>query len=175
METAEFIRKINEEGIHLNMTKYVALLENGDISPIDVFHIVTANHEPEDFYASWILNHYIDKHRLTLESYLNEAVVILPYIKKSGLLRLVLRFFVITPKWEIKQLGLLLDFCLKTLQDMSIPVGVKAQAMSIIDKIAEIEPDIINEVLLTIEEIYPYLSSGGKNRAKKIIKKYSSH
>ena len=76
------------------------------------------------------------------------------------------------PNWKIEKLGLLLDFCINTLTDMTIPVGVKTHAMSIIDRIAESEPEIRDEVLLVVEEIFPYLSAGGKNRAGKIIKKY---
>ena len=56
---------------------------------------------------------------------------------------------------------------------MTIPVGVKTHAMSIIDKIAETEPEIREEVVLVIKEIFPYLSTGGKNRAGKILKKYA--
>ena len=174
MTVNEFIQQINEEGIYLNMVEKVALIENGKISPEEVFHIVTENNEPEAFYACWILNHYVDNHTLVLEDHLNEAVELLPTIKRSGLLRLVLRLFVITPNWKIEKLGLLLDFCINSLTDMTIPVGVKTHAMSIIDRIAETEPDIRDEVLLILEEIYPYLSTGGKNRAGKIIKKYKN-
>lgn len=172
MTINEFILQINEEGIHLNMDEKVSLIESGEISVFDVFHIVISNNEPESFYACWILNHYIDTHNFALENYLNEAVELLPNIKRSGLLRLVLRLFVITPNWKIEKLGLLLDFCINILSDMTIPVGVKTHAMSIIDRIAESEPEIRDEVLLVVEEIYPYLSTGGKNKAGKIIKKY---
>ena len=85
-----------------------------------------------------------------------------------------LRLFVITPNWKIEKLGLLLDFCMNCLTNMTIPVGVKTHAMSIIDRIAETEPEIRDEVLLVVEEIFPYLSTGGKNRAGKMIKKYKS-
>ena len=104
---------------------------------------------------------------------MDELVEILPHIKRSGLLRLVLRLIVITPSWQIEKLGFLLDFCINVLTDMTIPVGVKTHAMSIIDKIAETEPEIREEVVLVIKEIFPYLSTGGKNRAGKILKKYA--
>ena len=174
MTTNDFICQINKEGIYLNMTEKVALIESGEISVKDVFHIVTSNKEPEAFYACWILNHYVDNHAFVLENDLNEAVELLPNIKRSGLLRLVLRLFVITPNWKIEKLGLLLDFCMNCLTNMTIPVGVKTHAMSIIDRIAETEPEIRDEVLLVVEEIFPYLSTGGKNRAGKMIKKYKS-
>ena len=175
MTPTEFIRQINEEGIYLNMAEKVALIENGEITVNDVFQIVISNNEPEAFYACWILNHYVDNHRFALENNLNEAVEILPKIKRSGLLRLVLRLFVITPNWKIEKLGFLLDFCINILTDMTIPVGVKTHAMSIIDRIAETESEIREEVVLVIKEIFPYLSTGGKNRAGKILKKYASN
>lgn len=173
MTPAEFTSQINEEGIYLNMTEKVALIESGEISVDDVFRIVVSNNEPEAFYTCWILNHYVDSHKHTLENRLDELVEILPHIKRSGLLRLVLRLIVITPSWQIEKLGFLLDFCINVLTDMSIPVGVKTHAMSIIDKIAETEPEIREEVVLVIKEIFPYLSTGGKNRAGKILKKYA--
>ena len=80
MTINKFIQQINEEGIYLNMAEKVALIENGEISVADVFHIVTSNIEPEAFYASWILNHYVDNHNLAVEDYLNEAVDLLPHI-----------------------------------------------------------------------------------------------
>ncbi len=172
MTVNEFIQQINEEGLYLNMAEKVALIENSEISVDEVFRVVLSNNEPEAFYACWILNHYIDNHHLALENSLNEAVELLPNIKRSGLLRLVLRLFVISPNWKIEKLGMLLDFCINTLTDMTIPVGVKTHAMSIIDRIAESEPEIRDEVLLVVEEIFPYLSAGGKNRAGKIMKKY---
>ena len=175
MTPTEFIRQINEEGIYLNMAEKVALIENGEITVNDVFQIVISNNEPEAFYACWILNHYVDNHKLALENRLNELVEILPHIKRSGLLRLDLRLIVITPNWKIEKLGLLLDFCIKVLTDMTIPVGVKTHAMSIIDRIAETESEIREEVVLVIKEIFPYLSTGGKNRAGKILKKYASN
>lgn len=173
MTPTEFIRQINEEGIYLNMAEKVALIENGEITVNDVFQIVISNNEPEAFYACWILNHYVDSHKHTLENRLDELVEILPHIKRSGLLRLVLRLIVITPNWQIEKLGFLLDFSINVLTDMTIPVGVKTHAMSIIDKIAETEPEIREEVVLVIKEIFPYLSTGGKNRAGKILKKYA--
>ena len=173
MTPSEFIRQINEEGIYLNMAEKVALIENGEISVDDVFQIVISNNEPEAFYACWILNHYVDNHKLALENRLNELVEILPQIKRSGLLRLDLRLIVITPNWKIDKLGFLLDFCINVLTDMTIPVGVKTHAMSIIDKIAETELEIREEIVLVIKEIFPYLSTGGKNRAGKILKKYA--
>lgn len=172
MTKQDFIHKITIDGINMNMSEMVALIENGDISIETVFHIVTENIDPQSWFACWILNHYADNHPSVAEPYLDEIVLLLPQVSRTGLLRLLLRLVILAPNWKIEKLGLLLDFCLNTLTNMSIPVGVKANAMSIIDRIAETEPDIREEALLIIEEQVPYLSAGGLSKAKKILKKY---
>ncbi|MCQ2959832.1 MAG: hypothetical protein MJ198_06560 [Bacteroidales bacterium] len=169
----DFVEKMLQDGIQMDMQQMVGFLENGEISALDLFEIVLKNDDPQSWYASWILNHYIDKHPDALEKHLNEAVDLLPKITRTGFLRLVLRFFIVTPQWNIENLGLLFDFNLNLLTNMTMPAGVKANAMSVIERITEIEPELKEEFLLVIEEILPYLSAGGLSRAKKILKNLS--
>lgn len=176
MTKEEFIQQINESGIvMMNMPEKVALIENGEISVNDIFQIVIANQLPESYLASWILNHYVDNHPDAIKDNLDKLIAILPQIKRTGFVRLALRLIMITATWETENLGLLFDFCLRQIESTTVPTGVKTNAMAIIDRIAENEPGIREEVVLVVEEQLPYLSTGGINRAKKLLKKYKKN
>ncbi len=171
MTKEEFVDIVVQAGISLNMKEMVAYIEQGKISVEDVYFLSIENNS-ESWFISWILNHFIDKNPDSIASFLDSAIVTLPTITRSGHARLILRYFMITRNWEeYEHLGLLLDTCLHIIQNTTSPSGLKANAMSVVERIAEKEPDIIGEVLLVLEEQLPYLETGSLNRAKKIIKK----
>lgn len=173
MTKKEFVDIVLQAGISMNMKEMVGYIEEGHISAEEVFSLSIENNNLEAWYASWILNHYIDKNPDAIGLLLDKAIVALQTITRSGHVRLILRYFLVTRQWEeYEHLGLLLDDCIHIIQDTTSPSGLKANAMSVVERIAEKELDIINEVLLIIEDQMPYLASGSKNRANKILKKF---
>jgi len=174
MTKEEFASLVVQAGISMDMKEMVGYIEQGQVLAKDVFFISIDSQNSASWYASWILNHYIDKNHNAIAPYLDAAIVALQAIERTGHRRLLLRYFMVTSEWdEYEHLGLLLDICLRIIQDTTSPSGLTANAMSVVDRIAEKEPDIKNEVLVILEEQLPYLATGAKNRANKIIKKYS--
>ena len=169
MTRGEFTQRLIERNIRMDIPAMVALLEQGDISVSDVFEISIENVNPQSWLACWVLNHYIDNHPHALESMLGKAVDVLPHVTRTGLVRLLLRCFMVTPQWHFENLGLLLNFSLAAVQNNSFPVAVKANAMCILERIAKDYPDASEEITLVVQEQIPYLSAGGKNRARKLL------
>ena len=169
MTRDEFTQRFIERNIQMDIPAMVALLEQGDISVSDVFEISVENVNPQSWLACWVLNHYIDKHPHALEPMLGKAVEVLPQVKRTGLVRLLLRCFMVTPQWNFDNLGLLLDFSLAAVRNNTFPVAVKANAMCVLERIAKDYPDVSDEIKLVVQEQLPYLSAGGKNRALKLL------
>lgn len=67
-------------------------------------------------------------------------------------------------------LGVTIDIMFKFLMDPKEPVAIKANAITIIYRLAQNEPDLIRELKLIIEDQLPYASPGFTSRAKKILK-----
>ena len=104
-----------------------------------------------------------------LGAMLGKAIEVLPQVKRTGLVRLLLRCFMVTPQWNFDNLGLLLDFSLAAVRNNTFPVAVKANAMCVLERIAKDYPDVSDEIKLVVQEQLPYLSAGGKNRAMKLL------
>lgn len=67
--------------------------------------------------------------------------------------------------------GIVIDNCLKWLQDPKQTVAVKAFSMDVLSKLLTRVPEICPELRFIIESTLPYTSPGLKNAAEKIIRK----
>ncbi len=70
----------------------------------------------------------------------------------------------------------LYDLCLNWLQSGKVPVGVRCNAMSVCYRLSLHIPELQGELMMVIQELMPYGSSGFRARAKKLlaaITKYS--
>lgn len=65
--------------------------------------------------------------------------------------------------------GKVFDLCLNTLRAVENPVAVKVYAMYILKEFVRQEPDLKQEVLLTVQEMLPYSTGGILSAAKKMI------
>jgi hypothetical protein len=66
------------------------------------------------------------------------------------------------------------DLCFNFLSSVDAPVAVKAFSLTVLARIAEDEPDLLNEVKLLVEQMLPYSSAGIQARGKKILLAVSS-
>jgi len=67
--------------------------------------------------------------------------------------------------------GIVIDICLKWLQDPKQTIAVKAFSMHALSKLFSKVPEICPEIRFIIESIIPYSSPGLKNAGQKIIRK----
>lgn len=66
--------------------------------------------------------------------------------------------------------GRIFGACYNLVNDPSQPVAVKVFAMSTAARIAENEPDLLNELKLVVDKYLPHSTAGFKSRARKIFK-----
>jgi hypothetical protein len=71
------------------------------------------------------------------------------------------------------QEGILVNACFEWLADESQSIAIKVYCMEILARFAEKEPGLIPELLALLEELLPHGSTGTKNRALKIIRKFT--
>ena len=65
--------------------------------------------------------------------------------------------------------AVIFDQCLKELQNPGQPAAIKVFAMTVAANIVKEQPELKEELLLSIEDNLPYGSAGFKNRAGKIM------
>jgi hypothetical protein len=69
-----------------------------------------------------------------------------------------------------KYFGEIYDICFHYLRSLDETIAVKAHSMSVLEKICIQYPELKNELIITLEEMIPFGSSGIVARAKKILK-----
>lgn len=107
-----------------------------------------------------------------LKNDINEVVEHLPGIKISGVKRCYLKVLdEFTDLKTIKEPGILAGLCFDWLMSMSESTAVRIYCMGILYKMTEIEPDLKQELVSSIEFHFDKSSTGFKNRANKILKK----
>jgi hypothetical protein len=70
--------------------------------------------------------------------------------------------------------GEVITLCFEYLMNPSTPIALLSYSMSIVEKIAQQEPDLKNELRATIGQLLPTGSAGVNARARKILKKLST-
>ena len=166
-----FKQDLNHVGF--NMKEKVNAIANNEVTVDEVVKIALSNEQPYARFACWILTHYLDEvDKTALNEYVDKAIDFLPFPTHSGQTREILRWLTICDV-KTDKLGQLLDFCLEVLPNNSLPVAVKIHAMTIIDTIAKLEPEIIPEFAAILQDILPYTTVGGDNKIKKLLAKYA--
>jgi len=161
----------NLQRVGFNMEEKTSMIANNEISIDEVLNVALSTKQSEARLCCWIISHYLEINPQAIDGKLDKAIDFLPFTTHTGQTREILRWLTIV-KLNTNKLGQLIDFCFSVLPDNSLPVAIKAHAMTIIDKVAEKEPDIIPEFASVIEDIYDYLSVGGKNKIQKLLAKY---
>jgi hypothetical protein len=66
-----------------------------------------------------------------------------------------------------------MDICFRYFSSPTEAVAIKAFSITVLQKLAKLYPEIINEVKLIIEERWDYETPAVKVRAKKLLKEFS--
>ena len=69
--------------------------------------------------------------------------------------------------------GRVMDICFRYFSSPTEPVAIKAFSITVLQKLARIYPEIINEIKLIIDERWDYETPAFKARAKKFLKSIS--
>ena len=69
-----------------------------------------------------------------------------------------------------KHLGKVVTVCFNELTNPESPIAVRVFSMYVLAKIAKHEPGIINELRVTIEQLFPHAGAGLRACRKKVLK-----
>jgi hypothetical protein len=84
--------------------------------------------------------------------------------------RNLVRFMQVTPI-PAKYQGPITHRSFELVNNPQEDIAIRAFALTVLANLAEVYPDIVHELKLSIEELLPYASAGLKNRALKILQK----
>lgn len=155
------------------MDEMVNHISSENVTLNSIVELALSDQQPYARFSAWIVNHYLMQNGANkIYSYCDKAIDQLHKIKHDGQLREILRWFS-RVDYKGKKEGELIDFCFNMIMNISKPVAIKIHSMTILEKSVEREPELKREFALILEDILPYLSAGGQNRTKKLLKKYS--
>ena len=69
--------------------------------------------------------------------------------------------------------GQVMDICFRYISSPAEAVAIKAFSLTVLQKLADLYPEIINEIKLIIDERWNYETAAFKTRAKKLLKEFS--
>jgi|SRR5688572_23017175 hypothetical protein len=70
--------------------------------------------------------------------------------------------------------GRVASTCFDYLQSNQEPVAVKVFSMAVLARIIEDQPDLKNELIIILEDQFPFATAAFRSRAKKVLKKLKS-
>ena len=79
--------------------------------------------------------------------------------------------FIDIPK---KLQGRVADICFNFLQSKKETVGVKAFSLTVLGNLSKIQPELMNELRIIIEDQLPYATAAFRVRARKVLKEWSA-
>jgi hypothetical protein len=124
--------------------------------------------------SAWIVSHCADKHPALLSPFLD---MMIDRMLEPGVHGAVKRNVVrLLQNREIpKELtGKVATVCFDLLASQQEPIAVRCFSMTVLANISRYEPDIRNELRLTIEHNMPWSTAGFHARGKKILKQLNT-
>jgi len=108
------------------------------------------------WHAGWVLFNIADTHKEVLVKYLPAIIEKLPNMQHTqqahGALRVIRRYNITDEDLQ----GILVDTGIRFILENKYPPNLKYFSIVIIEKIAKYYPELINELVLTIEEALPH-------------------
>lgn len=125
------------------------------------------------WHAGWVLFKIAEKDKTRLEKYLSSIIEKLPNMKHSQQCHAALRIIRHYHITDETQQGILVDVGIKFIQKNEYAPNLKYFSIIIIEKIAKQYPELINELVLTVEESLPYWTTNYiVSTGKDLLEKY---
>ena len=140
---------------------------------IKLFQYSNSTDKKLAFRASWTLTKVCDRFPDLIYPYLDQIVESLDKIDNESTLRSFLRIISLTDIEKINSLqhGILTDFCFRTLNSGFSAIAVKAYSMEILFRLAQIYPELANELSTSIRILMEDGSAGITARGRMILRK----
>lgn len=120
--------------------------------------------------AAWPISYCVEEHPELIGPHLKKMLDFLDTPGVHGSVKrntVRLLQFIDVPK---KLQGQVAEICFKFLQDRSEAIAVKAHSLTVLGNLTKLEPELLNELKLTIDELLPYASAGLRSRVNKTLK-----
>ncbi len=124
--------------------------------------------------AAWSMNYCAEVQPELIQPYLPKLIDQLERedahdAAKRNIVRLLQ--FVVIPK---KFAGRIFSICIELLDDPRRAVAIRVFSMSVAAKIADGQPDLMNEIRIITEKHLPHSTAAFRARARKVFKKYKN-
>lgn len=136
----------------------------------ELFKLALLNEEPVSRRAMWVVDVASEAEPDMLLPYINELISALHGFYHDGLKRHTLRML---SRYDLSMEEFLpiLDLCFQYMSSGNESVAARYQAMHLLSKMSEKEPDLKHEIINTIELQMQEGSSGLQNQCLKLLKK----
>ena len=160
----------NLQNIHFSMPHMLETLECGDVSFEFVLRTALSHRQPQARYCTWIISHYLPKHKTAIDAHIDTIIVFLPQTTHTGHTREILRWLAMYLPQNAVREGELFDFCVNSLRSMTVPIGVKTHALTISETIAKRYPDLLPEYRELLSDLLPFAERSTMRKIKQIMR-----
>lgn len=122
--------------------------------------------------AAWPISYCVEAHPELIKKHFTKLIKAMEKpgvhdsVKRNGLR--LLQYVDIPKKFH----GQLMDVCFRYFSSPTEAIAIKAFSISVLQNLAKLYPEIINELKLVIEERWDYEGPAFKSRAKKLLKEF---
>ena len=134
-----------------------------------LWKIMSNGKEPLPQRSGWVFYTHIDDHPEPFLFFRKKAIDLLFPNIHQAVQRAICKMLFVSP--IVKDPGLLVSKCFDLVNDPAITVAVKMYSIRILFKVGKIEPDLLPELALSLEENFLYGTAGLKNVCRKILTK----
>lgn len=136
---------------------------------LELYHFIRVNDTRQGNRLAWVLGKLLEEHREWFAPLSDDLLEWLPGVTTQGIVRSFLRAVAMDPPPKSKESDWI-DFCFSLFNDPQVDIAVRVHALQILHNYCRRYPDLSHELESSIHAQMPYLSTGLKNRAKKVLK-----
>ena len=123
--------------------------------------------------AAWPISYCVEAHPGFIKKHFAKLIKAMEKpgahdsVKRNGLR--LLQYVDIPKKFH----GRLMDICFRYFSSPTEAIAIKAFSIAVLQNLAKLYPEIVNELKLVIEERWEYEGPAFRSRAKKLLKEFS--
>lgn len=163
---------LNEHSSRDNIDNIVSYISNNRSYFDRLIDLSFSEPYPINMRASWAISHCCDKNPTFIQPHLDKIVLNLNSSLVAGVKRNYIRIFAKQADFSsMEQLGRLINICFDFFNDPTETIAVRAFCLDVLLKAGKTEPDLIPEIIQSIEFNQEFFSAGLKSKSKNVIGK----
>jgi len=166
----DLIPYLNQHSSRRNIDEIAALIGDDQDLFDNAVALSFSEPYPINMRASWAISHCCDNNAQFIQPHLDKIVLNLNSSLVAGVKRNYIRIFAKQANFaQMEQLGQLIDICFDFFNDPAETIAVRAFCLDVLLKVGKIEPDLIPEIIQSIEFNQEFFAAGLKSKSKKVI------